>query len=262
MFDLGDVVPLPLEVLDADGNYADPGGLTLTIELPSGGTVSPAPVRDDVGRYHVDYATTLPGRHVARWVATGAHAGAHVTVFAVADPADSPVISLDEAREYLRMPAGETKDDDELRLFLDAATASCESHRALRRRIVVEQHSPGSPLLLQRTPVVSVMSVVDADGNTISADRYRVDLAAGIVTGYGMPACTVTYVAGHAVVPANGRLAVLEQLRHMWTTQRGPRPAFGGRGADNTTFVPGAAHTVTYRVRELLDSLAETPGFA
>ena len=61
---------------DFAGAPADPATITLKIKEPDDVVVTkthPADVtQDSTGVYHFDFATTKPGRHVVRWIGTGA----------------------------------------------------------------------------------------------------------------------------------------------------------------------------------------------
>jgi hypothetical protein len=140
LFDLGDVVPLTVNIRGADGVLANATAVTLTITLPDGTTTSPAPANPSVGLYQVDYITVMEGRHLVRWVATGNNASAYTDSFDVR-PANPPLImSLSAAKAILNIPSGSTVDDDELRSLVEAVTSAVETYRgeAIVRRTVVE----------------------------------------------------------------------------------------------------------------------------
>ena len=66
----------------------DPTALVLVVRTPAKNTtytygVDVALVKDSVGNYHLDHTTTLAGRHVYRWVATGTAAAASENQFDV-----------------------------------------------------------------------------------------------------------------------------------------------------------------------------------
>lgn len=79
-YDIGDVARISGAFTDIDGNPADPGAITLSIEDPDGevaevaypGTI----VKDSTGAYHYDVPLTLAGFWEYRWVGTGAVAAA------------------------------------------------------------------------------------------------------------------------------------------------------------------------------------------
>jgi len=224
--DLGDVVEL---VFPLEGN-ADQ--VTLTVTLPDGTTVTPAVTNPptEPGVYRVGYPTTVPGRHVARWVATNPGA-AYTDVFDVR-PADQPlIVSLADMKRHLGKSPADTSDDEELRGFIEAATAVIEEHRAetVTRRTIVENMQVSSRAMvvqLRTSPVQELLSVAPADGTvTWNVDDLHVtphgvvSVQAGAAL-YGL--VRFTYVAGHQVVPANYTLAAKIIVAHLWETQQQP----------------------------------------
>lgn len=82
-YDLGDPVALSVTIRDAAGALANAGAVTVTIVQPDGTTLSPAVSNPSTGSYATALAPTLTGRHVVRWIATGANASAFTTEFVV-----------------------------------------------------------------------------------------------------------------------------------------------------------------------------------
>lgn len=256
-YDLGSVVAIGVQTRDGNGTLADVGSMALTITLPDGTTTSATPAHPTTGSYTYDYTPSQAGRHVAYWVATGQNATSYTDVFDVRDPADLPVVGLADAKAHLNVTV--TTYDAELRRFLDVATDLCESYtgRSLRRRTVTEALDGGrSSLVLRQAPVLSVTSVV-VDGTTMS--DLAVDLPNGIVytdddeSGIftpGRQTITVTYVAGWAAPPADVQQAVLETLRHLWTTQRGGMDGRNPFAGDE--YAAGTGWSLPRRVIELL----------
>lgn len=239
--DLGDVVTLEFPVLTAAQAYADADAVTLTVTLPDGTTVSPTVTNPpaETGRYSVDYPTVQAGRHLVRWVSTDP-TSAYTDAFDVR-PAEQPlIVSLSDVKQHLGKSSADTGDDEELRGFIEAATAVIEEHRAetVTRRTVVEDMSLRSPVLvvqLGTSPVQSLTSVATVDGATTW------DVADLHVSPYGVVTVQTgaalvglvrfTFVAGYTVVPANYTLAAKIIVGHLWETQQqpglGPNPFSG-----------------------------------
>ena len=258
-YDLGSVVALGIELRDGDGTLADATTVSCLFGLPDGTTATGSVLHPSTGSYTVDYTPTQSGRHTVRWVATGSNAAAFTDTFDVRDSADVPVVSLAEAKSHLNITVA-THDDD-LRRFLDVATDVCESYagRSFRRRTVTaETHDGGSPTLLLRwTPVISVTTVTD-DGTAVtdyllepeSGVLWRDD--DGLLTWAGSRrGVTVAYVAGYASPPADVQQAVLETLRHLWTTQRGTMSGRNPLAGDE--YANGTGWSLPRRVTELLE---------
>lgn len=229
MYDVGDVVPLGLQVTDSDGNPADSTTVVLTIGLPDGTEDTPTVDHDtpDSGQYTVDYVATQEGLHTVSWVATGVNATSYTDVFNVRSITDQ-VISLTEAKRQLRLTTT-TDYDDDLRLFIAAATVAVEDHtheKMVRRTITGERHFRAcGHLILNRTPALSLTTVETVDGaSTWDVSSLDLDPDTGIVHALSGPGLygdlKVTYVCGKRVIPANRLLAVRIITEHLWQTMR------------------------------------------
>lgn len=252
MYDLGSVVPLGIEIRDTTGTLANASAVAVTVTLPDGTTSTPAVTNPTTGTYQSYYTTTLPGRHTARWVATGTNATTHTAEFDVwpADPRFA--ISLAEAREALNLPATDTSQDAELRLFIAAATWVIEDITGpiIGTASYTEQHHPsGSRIVLYQARPVTFTSVKEYDGSTVTTlskvatpdvatdDTFTVDEATSILTRRTnggaevdfAPEVWVTYTAGTTATPTNVVLAARELVqRSFGESQQGGLPAFEG----------------------------------
>jgi hypothetical protein len=118
-------------------------------------------------------------------------------------------------------------------------------------------------MLLRNVPVLSLTSVVSADGATIwNTSDLQVDGETGLVTVTAGPAFTgtvdVTYQAGDVVIREDYRLAGLIIVQHLWETQRGTMGV--QLGGDNEPYMPGRGFAIPRRALELLDT--QLPGVA
>jgi hypothetical protein len=241
-----------------------------------------------IGRYQCDYVPTMPGRYVARWVATGLNSSAYVDEFDVRPADPGYILSLSAAKAALNIPAADMGDDEELRSLIEAVTFAVENYRGeiVARRTFVESISVrddggyGSDgvyargagywsgrstrrLLLSNVPVLSVTSVARPfDGVTWTpSDLVIVDASSGVVATYGAPFwgdLVATSVAGYQVVPANFTEAAKIILKHLWQTQQTPGMGsrmFGG-GDDITVGIAGLGFAIPNRAAELLGGRA------
>lgn len=263
-YDLGDLVPLGVEIRDTEGDLADATTVTVTVTLPDGTTSGPHTVTPSpTGVYQYDYTPSQVGRHGVRWVATGTNAGAFTDVFTVLDPAELPVVGLAEAKRYLNVTS--TTDDEEIRRMLGVATDLCERYtgRALRRKTVSESHASdgyAAALVLRDVPALSVLSV-SVNGTASTDYTLRGDLGLLYAGSATAPSCwafgtvAVTYVAGYADPPQVAVEAVLVVLRHLWDTQRGSSAGLPGLGGGDDGYMPGASYALPRRAQELLAPL-------
>lgn len=257
MIDLGDALPdFAVEIKDVSGVLADPGALALTLTLPDGtALVSPTTIaytHPSTGKYQVTYVTTQAGRHVARWVATGANASAYTQEWDVRPADTGGIISLAEAKAHLNKSGSNVTDDEELRAMIDAATDIVESDPdvglgAVIRRTVVRVVSGTSQIWLPVGPVVSLTSLVPQQGGsavTVSdltlEPNGKVYRTLGGAIGYSSP-WVATWVVGINPIPASAIFASKVLIKHMWDTQMGGRSGNAqiiGAGPEEYTQLP------------------------
>lgn len=262
MIDLGAVQQMAVDVRDASGTLVDPVSATLTLTLPDGSTLTPAvPLPSTTpGKLRVDYVTAQVGRHAWRMV-TSAPTTAYSDVFDVRPAVPVGIVSLADTRAQLNFDATETADDDELRGYIGAATGAVEKAlgRVVVRRSFTDRFTvarSATELLLRNVPVLSLTSVVSADGATTwDTNSLQPDVETGLVVVAAGPAFTgaldVTYQAGEVVIPENYRLATLIIVQHLWETQRGTMGV--QLGGDNEPYMPGRGFAIPRRALELLD---------
>lgn len=248
--DVGDVATLTGYVRSSAGTLANADSVGCTVTRPDGTTTTVALANTATGTYTGGFTATQPGRHRVRWVAVGANAGAYTDVFDVFDTDPRFVLSLADLRDVLNLAADNTTHDDELRLYLAAATLVIEQLDRTYLPITKTWTCNGAcPAIL--LPDVDIAEIVDVDndGATIDAGSYRLDAASGILLSHpagsifpaGQRNLTVTYTVGSGTVPANVRLAARELCRHWWQrSQQSTRPAFGG-GDQDSIYVAGYA---------------------
>jgi hypothetical protein len=240
VFDLGDTVRIEAVCRTAAGVASNAVAVTLTVTLPDGTTATPAVTNPPsvTGVYGVDYVPTLAGLY--RWrLATTSPAWAETGSFDVAGLLPDTIVSVAAVKRHLGKSDTDTGDDEELREFIEAATAVIEEHRAetVVRRTVVEDMQVSCAVVVQlgTSPVQSLTSVATVDTTTTwdVADLHVSPF--GVVTVLsGAPLqglVRFTYVAGYTVVPANYTLAAKIIAGHLWETQQqpglGPRGPFG-----------------------------------
>jgi len=274
MYDLGDVMPLGVTVKDGGGTLVNAGSMALTITLPDGTTVTVDPVTPvSTGTYTYDYAATQVGRHVVRWVATGAYANAYTDVADVRGADPRFLFSHADAKKHLNIDAGDTGDDEEIRDW-NAATAFIVEYFVgpVARRTVVERHRDRrmTSIVLRQVPALSLTSVEPVLTNGVSYDVSGLDLdeETGEVLrldgGHFTGPLRVAYVAGRAVPTPNiaqgGRII----LQHLWLTQRGRMGAVMGGSSDYDISepIPGLGYAVPNRALELLQPDRRAPEVA
>lgn len=256
-FDLGDVVPLTCEVRTPAGVLQNATAVTLTLTLPDATTTAPTPTNTVTGIYSYDYGTLQAGRHAVRWVFTGANAGALTDVFHVNPAAVASLVSLADMRTKLNLTGADAARDEQLRRYIDVASAVCEAKvgPVATRTVVEKVDDYAAAVVLDRPPVVSITSVV-AGSVTAAAASYELSATAGVlraVSGTLGTDVTVTYVAGRPVVPDDILEGVIELVRHLWKTKQGPTaPNRLGPGESADLYPqPGFGYLLPHRVEQL-----------
>jgi uncharacterized phiE125 gp8 family phage protein len=256
-YDLGDTVPLGVDVVDEDGAPTTPGAVTLTITLPDDTTATPTPSVPSVGRYEVDYVPAQVGRYVAVWTSTSPSTSFE-DVFDVDERPAPALCSLADLKRHLNKL--DTDDDDELRGHLAAATAAVERHlgevvakRSFTDRLYARCRER---LLLTRHPVLAVTAIVSAEDDTVwDVDDFLVE-PTGLVSRLQGPVLwglvDVTYTAGVRAVAPDRRLAAQIIAAHLWETQQRSHLS-GGPTYDEQILTPsGLGFAIPNRAVELL----------
>lgn len=268
MYQVGDAVPLHFQVANPQQSLVD-ATVTLTVDRPDGTPVTLTPTHPGTGQYTALYVPTQAGRHVVRWSATGTADRAEVDVLNVS-PVTAPaaIISLAQARDHVNLGEGDSRiDDEELRVFIAAASREVEKHTGLviARRTIVEEHTVcgARHVALRAAPVLSLTSVATVDGTyTWDVTTLGLDGPNGIVTvpGADMYAdIRFTVVAGMPIVPEDYQLATAIICAHLWQSQRtlsvGPTPG-GFGGMDVAPAGLGRGYLVPHQAAELLGGRA------
>ena len=270
-YNIGDVVYLSWTTVNSAGTAVNPGTVTLSITLPDGTTTTATTATAVTGTYTASYTPSQAGRHVYSWAATGTWPQAFNDVFEVRNLADIGIVSLDEVKAHLNIPATNTTSDAELERFIDAATDLAQNYCGviLGRKTYTETYNGngGGFLVLRHPKAISITSVVENSVTLVSGTDFYLDLTgqrlvrigtSGLywtnTTGNWSPGIqnvVVTYVAGYVNPPASARQGVLEIIRHLWQTQRGAMVALGQGTAEE--FYPASTYSLPRRAMELLD---------
>lgn len=234
VFDVGDLWSQYFYVRDTSGTLANAGAVTATLTFPDLTTAAatvgaPSPA----GTYLVSYPTALlqPGRHTIYVQATGANACAMSDQFDVRASAAVAIISLADARKTLNFPDNYTADDEELRDYIDVASAMIERrYGAVIPRTVTETVSSVNGMwALSTTPIISITSITGKITGLTSYLTTDVNIRSysGVLYSTGGYALqpgpySIVYQAGRqGVVPPEYLQATRILLQHLWRTQRG-----------------------------------------
>lgn len=276
MSDLGDLVPLRVEITDSAGALANAGAVAITITQPDRTVVGPTSVNPtSTGIYDFTFTPTMAGRHEYRWVATGANASEYKDVFNVDNALSGAIISLEQAKTQLAKTG--TADDEAIRGYIRAASDivnTCCGYTA--PTTIVEtvngraDASGRSILVLAKGPVLSVTSIatqmqglptIDTSGLVVNADAGTVYLS-NWMPFYGP--LTVTYVAGrNGAVPQVLQDACALLVQWLWRTRRGGatrQPDQGGQ--DELVTFKGIAMPAEVAAMLSMSPYTAAPGIA
>jgi hypothetical protein len=208
--------------------------------------------------------------------------------------APTELVTLDDVKTQLQIPATTGNYDDQLQGYIDAATAYIQQATGpILNRTCTEVHSGGGlTIVLDDPPVLTVTSVTEYVGPTaypltqaelgtatgayafslddpqagIICRRFTGGLAGRFAGGYRN--VQVVYVAGVVAVDPSIRFATLMDIQGLWTqTQEGgPSTAFGGQigetGSDGWTASPSNPIGAFPRLAAMLEGNKRTPAIA
>lgn len=167
-------------------------------------------------------------------------------------------LSLQAAKDHLNITTNDH--NGEVQSMIDSAEATLtELVGPLSPVEVTARVAGGGPqLVLPDSPAIALVSVTPYLGTALTLSDLWLETRTAIVTqnsGAGFPVqhYTVVYSAGRANVPGDLMMAIKELVRHMWSTQRGATRRPGSSPSDSASnTLPGAAHTLPFRVTELI----------
>lgn len=183
------------------------------------------------------------------------------------------VLLLADAKTHLNIT--NTTDDAEIQTFIDAAEAAIGGKVGPLGSVTRTDRvrGVGKDLVLPVTPVISLTSVTPVGGTALDPSSMVIDYKAGVIayvaaTQYNfarfpLPWYDVVYTAGRNVTAAafpDLYLAIKEQVRHLWVTQRGPANNPVNFSGDMPPQA-GMSYTFSNRVLEMISPYM-APGFA
>lgn len=178
--------------------------------------------------------------------------------------ASTDAVVIDDVLDYLNMDTPTPDDQAELAQYISAAVGVVEMYCGpiLVREVTDYDQCGAHSVVLERTPVVELVSVTGADGTAHDVAGFRVVREAGLlrpVGGARLPfgLFDVVYRAGWAEtvaeVPDALALACQVIVAHLYGDQRkptlGPQPDFG----DPYPSTPSASgFAIPYKARDLM----------
>jgi hypothetical protein len=218
-YDLGDTVPLSVDVTTSAGVLVNCATMVLTVTLPDGTTATPSLTNTPTGSYYVDWVppTTMRGDYVAEFRGT-APTVAYIEEFSVG----TGLITLTELASHLQQDL----DTYTAQLALDGARGIIEGRigrpvmrvtRTPRLPVQANDRQPraygddycfGGYVTLPGGPVTAVTSV-QADDVALSTDEWAWDRFDTVYVATDEPTVEVTMTAGYNTVPADLKAVAL-----------------------------------------------------
>lgn len=253
IFNLGTTVPLNWV------NGSDLGPATLQITGPTGTITTTPNITATAGTYTGTFLPTVAGLHTVLWTATTqATHGSYEDVFEVRQNTPLALISLDDAREFLRLRSNDTADNAKIQAIIESASRLILD---ITGPMTIQSYNEWwdgglSTIVPEHLPLVQVTAAAEFYGLSkfvlteqplgaqTNAFAFTVDYVTGQITRRtygGAPAMfaigsknvNIQYTAGRTQVPENVQVATRELVRHLYTNTQIPgRPKFGGQGED------------------------------
>lgn len=234
------------------------GTYTVVVTRPDGTAFTPPAVTAQPP-VTINFVPDMAGRWLIRWAST-APVSAYSDIIDVWPTDPRFIINLDDAKAALQMSTTDPAQNDDLRLYIAAATPVIEDIvGTVVAKTVIQKFAGGRSLLPLWEIPTAITSVVE---NGVTITDYTLDDTAGIIyagtqttarnftAGHNM--VVVTYTAGNGnVIPQNVRLATRELIRHWWQIgKQGLRAAPVNTTAHMDVWTP-SGFAVPRRVMEL-----------
>lgn len=283
IYNLGTTVPLSWS------NGTDLGPATLTVTGPDGTVTSTPNITTTGGVYTGTFTPPAFGLFTVLWQAgSGAAEGSYQDVFEVRPDAPVALISLDDAREALRLRSTDTADNAKIQRLIEGASililditgpmtsqeytewfdggveTVSPSYQPLTRVVAAAEYYGLSKFVLTEQPL----------GSQTDAFAFTVDYFTGQImrrTYGGAPAMfaiggknvEITYQAGRPYVPENVQIACGELVRHFYThTQPPGRTKYGTASGDDGPDQVSIGYAIPNFVLEMIQPTRRAPGIA
>lgn len=302
-YDLGASVPtgdISLSLTDSSGNPVTLGAPpVLTITLPDRSTATPAVAGGLSGPWSLQapWTVTQSGHHVWVWSWSGAYVAASPVTdsFEVRESPDVTIAALSEAREILKIAAGDTSHDNDIRGYGTAITEWVESKVGVvvTRQVTELVRSQGRVLTLGNPPVRTDLGTrLDVtnrrDGSTTNGlvsltplltygfmyriDDLLVDGEDGVIRhAAGLPffysgdvhfQYEAVYWAGRKIIPWGITEGYKIALKHIYAVERGGAPSRAVSYGEDTTVQIGYGYAIPNRAAEMMLTHAGSTGSA
>lgn len=166
-------------------------------------------------------------------------------------PGAEPV-TLQEAKDYMKVDTG-TIDDQIITDLIITAREQVEDYTGIsiiHRSVTAVIKNTNGGIYLPYCPFISMLSIVDADGNTIDTDDYTLsgELFKQLIDPHD-DRMTLTYTAGYGIPPQKFITAIKQQVFFLYQN-RGENP-FIYRGVETDLTMSPQAKATLQRLRRV-----------
>lgn len=277
IYEIGDLVTVTLTLAGNDGNA------TLVVTDPNGSSTTTSNIVGSSGVYTATYRPTVAGRFTVEWTTTN---NVSQDVFDVRGALNT-IISLDDARNFLRLRSADTADDEKIQALLETATDLLEDVCGRIIPVSFTEWFDGGvgTYVVRHTPLLSVTSMTEYYGLVaytlteqplgaqMSAYAFTKDPATGQVVRRtfggqaamfpeGTKNVQITYKTGYSPIPTSIQAACRELVKHLYTaTQVSTGKARVNSGEEGMT--PGVTYAVPNFVLDMIPmKYRRPPGIA
>ena len=279
IYEIGDLIPLTLTLPGNDGTA------TLTVTDPNGGTTVTSNITGTGGVYTGSYRPTIAGRFMVAWTTTN---NASQDAFDVRGTLNT-IISLDDARSFLRLRTTDTGDNEKIQGLLETATDLLEDVCGRIIPVTFTEWFDGGvgTYVVRHPPLVSVTSMTEYYGLVaytlteqplgaqMSAYAFTKDASTGQITRRtfggqaamfpeGTKNVVITYKTGYSPIPSSIINAARELVKHLYEATQVPAGGGKARVRDSEDgMTPGVTYAVPNFVLDMIPmKYRRPPGMA
>lgn len=139
------------------------------------------------------------------------------------------IVTVEEAKEQLRIKVDDDRDEEILQAYVDGITAVIENYKreVIEQRTVTEivEVRGGRRFRVWAQPIISLTSASSLDGSRswdVTGARISTSGIVTLPTAAGLPReVEIVCEAGYVDIPENYKRGALVALQHVWETRRG-----------------------------------------
>lgn len=278
IYEVGDVVTLTFTLSANDGNA------TLTVTDPTGAQTVTSNIVGTNGVYTGTFRVANAGLHTVAWSTAN---NAYQDAFDARGPLNA-IISVDDARTFLRLRSTDTSDDEKIQLAVESATDLLEDVCGPILPVTITEWFDGGvgTYVVRHTPLMSVTSMTEYYGLVayqlteqplgaqMNAYAFTKDPSTGEITRRtfggqaamfpeGTKNVVITYKTGYSPIPSSILNAARELVKHLYEATQVPAGGKARVRGDEEGMTPGVTYAVPNFVLDMIPmKYRRPPGIA